>query len=117
MDNYLAMPSPPPSPAERAPLPPELRRVIVVVVISSVLAMLDATVVNVALHALSTDLHAPLATIQWVITAYLLALAAATPASGYLARRFGAKRVFVLASALFTAASLLCAVATSAPEL
>lgn len=93
--------------------PPVLRRVIVVTTLGSFMSFLDSTIVNVALRTLAVDLHASLATIQWVVTAYLLAMAAMIPASGWAATRFGTKQMYVLAVALFTAASLACGLATS----
>jgi MFS family permease len=74
-------------------------------------------VVNVALDALSRDLQSPLATIQWVATGYLLALAAVIPLAGWFSERFGAKRVWLVSVALFGAGSALCGLATSATEL
>ncbi|MCI1747777.1 MAG: multidrug efflux MFS transporter [Acidipropionibacterium sp.] len=90
-----------------------LRRSIWVLMIGASLSFLDTTVVNVAVHSLSTDLHAGLDSVQWVVTAYLLGLAAVIPATGWLARRFGATRVYVAALALFTFGSVLCACSPS----
>ncbi|GII62303.1 MFS transporter [Sphaerisporangium krabiense] len=81
------------------------------------LALLDSTIVNVALRSLSISMQAPLATIQWLVTAYLLALAAVLPASGWLAGRFGAKNIYILAVTLFTASSLACALSGTAGQL
>ncbi|MDX6659228.1 MAG: hypothetical protein QOJ55_50 [Solirubrobacteraceae bacterium] len=82
-----------------------------------IMAVLDTTIVNVALDALSSDLHAPLSTIQWVSTGYLLSVAAVIPLSGWATERFGSKRTWIAAIALFAVGSALCALATSAPEL
>src|SRR6185436_7635074 len=71
----------------------------------------------VALDALSSDLDAPLTTIQWVSTGYLLSLAAVIPLSGWVTERFGSKRVWIVSIALFAGGSALCALATSAGEL
>src|SRR4051812_16387869 len=60
-----------------------------------IMAVLDTTIVNVALDRLSSDLHAPLGTIQWVSTGYLLTLAAVIPLSGWITERFGSKRARV----------------------
>ena len=72
------------------------------------MAVLDNTIVNVALtpmaNAFKTDLNA----VQWVITGYFLAQAAVIPAAGYLSTRLGIKRVFIACLALFTLGSLLC---------
>ena len=54
------------------------------------MSILDTTIVNVALDSLGHDLHAALSQIQWVVTGYLLSLAAVIPVSGWAARRLGA---------------------------
>jgi EmrB/QacA subfamily drug resistance transporter len=82
-----------------------------------IMASLDTTIVNVALDTLSSDLHAPLGTIQWVSTAYLLSLAAVIPLSGWVTERFGSKRTWIASIVLFAVGSALCALATSAGEL
>src|SRR5919107_3085252 len=82
-----------------------------------IMAVLDTTIVNVALDTLSRDLDAPLMTIQWVSTGYLLSLAAVIPLSGWITERFGSKRTWIASIALFAAGSALCALATSAGEL
>ena len=79
-----------------------------------IMAVLDTTIVNVALDTLSRDLHAPLSTIQWVSTGYLLSLAAVIPLSGWVTERFGSKRTWIASIALFCVGSGLCALATSA---
>ena len=88
-----------------------------VVVLGSIMSILDTTIVNVALDTLKTDLDATLAQIQWVLTGYMLALAAVIPITGWAARRFGAKNVYILSLVLFTAGSMLCGLATSSTEL
>jgi EmrB/QacA subfamily drug resistance transporter len=92
---------------------PHLRRTVVVIMLGTMLSTLDATVINVALDALGKDLHGTVAEVQWVATAYLLALAAVMPVSGWAARRFGARRVYVTSLTLFTIGSALCALANS----
>jgi EmrB/QacA subfamily drug resistance transporter len=92
-------------------------RISLVVVLGSIMSILDTTIVNVALDTLHRDLHTTLDNIQWVATAYLLALAAVIPVSGWAARRFGAKPVYLLSLVLFTSGSALCGLASSAPEL
>src|SRR4051812_48425025 len=82
-----------------------------------VMAVLDTTIVNVALDKLSSDLHASLGTIQWVSTGYLLSLAVVIPLSGWITERFGSKRTWIASIALFAIGSALCATATSAGEL
>jgi EmrB/QacA subfamily drug resistance transporter len=82
-----------------------------------IMAVLDTTIVNVALDTLSRELHSPLSSIQWVSTGYLLSLAAVIPLSGWFTERFGSKRTWIASIALFAAGSGLCALATSAGEL
>jgi EmrB/QacA subfamily drug resistance transporter len=82
-----------------------------------VMAVLDTTIVNVALDTLARDLDAPLSTIQWVSTGYLLSLAAVIPVSGWVTERFGSKRTWIASIALFAVGSAMCALATSAGEL
>src|SRR5947208_1223186 len=60
-----------------------------------IMAVLDTTIVNVALDTLSRELHSPLNSIQWVSTGYLLSLAAVIPLSGWLTERFGSKRTWI----------------------
>jgi EmrB/QacA subfamily drug resistance transporter len=88
-----------------------------VATVGLIMAVLDTTIVNVALDTLSRDLHAPLSTIQWVSTGYLLSLAAVIPLSGWVTERFGSKPTWIACIALFALGSGLCALATSAGEL
>src|SRR4051812_30462360 len=76
--------------------------------IGLVMAILDNTIVNVALVPMSNAFKTDLSTIQWVVTGYFLAQAAVIPISGYFSNRFGIKRLFILCLALFTLGSLLC---------
>src|SRR5579862_5338571 len=98
-------------------IPREVWVVSGVAMLGAVMSILDTTIVNVALATLGKDLHSSLANIQWVITGYMLALAAVIPVTGWAARRFGAKRVYLVSLVLFTAGSALCGFATSANEL
>jgi EmrB/QacA subfamily drug resistance transporter len=91
--------------------------VCLVVVVGSMMSILDTTIVNVALATLSHDLHASISQIQWVVTGYMLSLAAVIPVSGWAARRFGPKRVYLISVVLFTLGSALCGLATSTTEL
>jgi EmrB/QacA subfamily drug resistance transporter len=92
-------------------------RISAVVIVGSIMSILDTTIVNVALATLGRELHTTIAGIQWVVTGYLLSLAAVIPITGWAARRFGARRVYVLSLVLFTAGSALCGLATSTTEL
>jgi EmrB/QacA subfamily drug resistance transporter len=88
-----------------------------VVVIGMIMAILDATIVNVAIPTLGADFHASISSIQWVLTGYLLALATAIPLSGWAGERFGVKQVWIGALFLFTAGSVLAGAAWSIESL
>jgi EmrB/QacA subfamily drug resistance transporter len=92
-------------------------RISAVVIVGSIMSILDTTIVNVALATLGRELHDTVANIQWVVTGYMLSLAAVIPVTGWAARRFGAKRVYLVSLVLFTAGSALCGLATSTTEL
>jgi EmrB/QacA subfamily drug resistance transporter len=92
-------------------------RISAVVILGSIMSILDTTIVNVALDTLSRDLHSTIDNIQWVATGYLLSLAAVIPVTGWAARRFGAKPVYMTSLILFTLGSALCGLATSTTEL
>jgi EmrB/QacA subfamily drug resistance transporter len=92
-------------------------RISAVVIVGSIMSILDTTIVNVALATLGHELHATIDQIQWVVTGYMLSLAAVIPITGWAARRFGAKRVYIVSLLLFTAGSALCGLATSTTEL
>ncbi len=98
-------------------LEPEVRAVAVVVVVGAIMSILDTTIVNVALESLARDLRAPLSTIQWVATGYLLALATVIPLTGWAAERFGPRRVWMTVVSAFVATSALCGLAWSAESL
>jgi EmrB/QacA subfamily drug resistance transporter len=75
--------------------------------------MLDIAVVNTALKPIASDLNASLSGLKWIVDAYTLVLAATVLSAGSLADRFGRKRLFQVGLALFTLASLGCALAGS----
>jgi EmrB/QacA subfamily drug resistance transporter len=78
-----------------------------VVILGAVMAILDATVVNVALQALTLEFKTSFDTIQWVATGYMLALATVIPVTGWASTRFGTKRLYMLAIVLFLVGSIL----------
>jgi EmrB/QacA subfamily drug resistance transporter len=94
-----------------------LLRIALVFVLGSFMSVLDSTIVNVAIKELSRDFDSPLATIQWVATGYLLSLAMVIPLTGWGSDRFGTKRVFNTAIALFVIGSGLSGAAWSADSL
>lgn len=73
--------------------------------------LIDMTIVNVALPTFAREFNASTTTIEWVVTGYLLSLAVFIPVSGWAGDRFGTKRTFLFALAMFTLGSLLCALA------
>jgi EmrB/QacA subfamily drug resistance transporter len=86
---------------------------LVAVCTATFMLLLDITIVNVALPSIERDLGADLADLQWVIDAYALTLAALLLTAGSLADRIGRRRVFLIGLVAFTAASILCGLATS----
>jgi EmrB/QacA subfamily drug resistance transporter len=102
------------APAELTLDSPPGRWVLAVAVLGSGLAFLDGTVVNVALPAIGRDLGASTSALQWILNGYLLTLASLILLGGSLGDRYGRRRFFVAGVALFTVASLLCAIAPSA---
>jgi DHA2 family multidrug resistance protein len=78
------------------------------VMLGTFMAVLDGTIVNVSLPKIMSSFGVGLSTIQWVITAYMLAMAAMLPTSGWLADKFGYKKVYFWGLFLFTFGSLLC---------
>ncbi len=88
-----------------------------VVILGMIMSILDTTIVNVALDTLGRDLHSPISQVQWVVTGYLLALGAVIPVTGWAARRFGAKQVYLVSLVLFTVGSAACGLASSLTSL
>src|SRR3954467_5759223 len=88
-----------------------------VVVLGAVMTILDTTIVNIAIDRLGVVFDAPLTTIQWASPAYLLALSAVIPFTGWAVDRFGARSVFMTAVAVFVCGSALCGLAWSAGTL
>src|SRR5438093_5224782 len=84
---------------------------------ATVMQALDTTIANVALPYMQGSLSATADQINWVLTSYIVAAAIATPVTGFLEARLGRKRLFQIAVAGFTAASVLCGLATSLPEM
>jgi len=93
------------------------RWVLLVTVLGSAMASIDATVVGLALPAIGRDFGASLTTLQWVVTAYTLALAGLLLFAGTLGDRYGRKRIFLAGVVWFAVSSLLCGLAPSAASL
>jgi EmrB/QacA subfamily drug resistance transporter len=98
-------------------LDPQIWKIVLVAILGSLLAQLDATVVNVSLASLAQDLHTTLPIIQWVTSGYLLALALMLPLNAWLVERVGTKRLYLACFSGFTLASVLCAFSWSATSL
>src|SRR2546427_5498289 len=81
------------------------------------MAMLDNTVVNVALPTLSLKLHASISDLQWIVDGYVLAFASLLLTGGILGDRYGRKRMFLTGLALFTLFSFLCGVSQTPGQL
>jgi EmrB/QacA subfamily drug resistance transporter len=81
------------------------------------LSMLDSSIVNVAVEPIARGLHADLATVQWTVSGYLLALGTGLAATAYLARRYGSLPVYRASLIAFTVASACCALAPDAGAL
>jgi len=87
------------------------------VMISTFMVVLDSSVANVALPHIAGNLSASTDESTWVLTSYLVANAIMLPASGWIARRIGRKRLLMISILVFTAASLLCGMAINMPML
>ncbi|MEU1970363.1 MDR family MFS transporter [Microbacterium sp. NPDC019599] len=101
-----------------APAVPRSAIVTALVLVTGGLAVIfDSTIMSIALKTLSIDLGVPVSTIQWVTTAYLLALGVAIPVVGWAQARIGGKRLWMIALTIFLVASILCSLAWNAPSL
>ncbi|MFI7423785.1 MDR family MFS transporter [Nonomuraea sp. NPDC049684] len=103
--------------AARDRLDPHLLRMGIVLIAAPILATIDATAVGIAAGAMAAHFRTSLTDVQWVAAGYLLAIAVVMPLSGWLSRRFGARRTWMAAVAVFTAGSALCGLAWSLPAL
>ncbi|MFE7168994.1 MFS transporter [Streptomyces sp. NPDC057616] len=90
---------------------PQGKWILLTTVLGSSMAMLDSTVVNVALPRIGRDLHTNLAALQWTVNAYMLTLAGLILLGGSLGDHYGRRKVFVIGVVWFAAASLLCGLA------
>jgi len=114
-DNY----SPSQEPGREHPdrLDARLLSIAGVCVVGAMPSLLDTTVLAVAQRTFISQFHSTQAIVAWTMTGYTLALAAVIPLTGWAADRFGTKRLFMGSIVLFTAGSLLCAMASSIPLL
>jgi MFS transporter, DHA2 family, multidrug resistance protein len=89
----------------------------VCVILATLMQALDTTIANVALPYMQGTVSASQDQIAWVLTSYIVAAAIMTPPTGYLASRFGLKRLFIVSMAGFTVASMLCGLAESLTQI
>jgi EmrB/QacA subfamily drug resistance transporter len=94
---------------DTAKLTPQVRNALLALIVGGIAAILDSTMVTIALHTLVVSLHSTDGAIQWVTTGYLLAMAVAIPVTGWAESRWGGKRVWMAALVLFVLGSVLCA--------
>src|SRR5213593_4595767 len=107
-------PPPPPSPPVAVQREPPHKWLIAgSVMIGTIMAVLDTSIVNVALADMSGTLGATIEQITWVVTGYMLANVLIMPIIGMLAARFGRKNLYLWSLAIFTLASMLCGLARS----
>src|SRR6201984_416126 len=89
----------------------------VCVILATLMQALDTTIANVALPYMQGSVSATQDQIDWVLTSYIVAAAIMTPPTGFLAGRFGLKRLFLVSVAGFTVASMLCGMAESLTQI
>jgi DHA2 family multidrug resistance protein len=99
--------------AERTAQGSNRAAITVCVILATLMQALDSTIANVALPYMQGSVSATQDQIDWVLTSYIVAAAIMTPPTGFLAGRFGLKRLFLVSVAGFTVASMLCGMAQS----
>src|ERR1700758_2462608 len=102
------------TPAFPAGLPQKRKRLtLAATILGSSMALIDGSVVNIALPAIQQALHANAASTQWIVNAYLLLLGALVLVGGSAADLYGRRQVFLIGVALFTVASIACGLSPS----
>lgn len=101
----------PAAPRDAHQIPSESRLVVTVLVIAAFVVILNETIMNVALPRLMGELHVDATTIQWLSTAFMLTMSVVIPTTGFLLQRLSIRTVFILAMGLFSAGTLLAALA------
>ena len=91
--------------------------ILVNIMITTFMAVLDATVVNTGLPVIMGTLGASMNSAEWILTGYMLSVATVWSIAGWLSNRFGYKNVFIFALAIFTIGSFMCGNSTSINEL
>ena len=107
----------PPLAPDTESIDPAIWKVVAVVSIGPFLSQMDSTLVNVSLSTIGQSFQSPIATAQWIVSGYLLAMALMLPLNGWLVDRVGAKRVYVFCFSAFAGASVLCGIAQTMHEL
>lgn len=87
-------------------LDPAVVRIAVVLLVGSLAPLFDSTMVNVAIHTIASDMRAAVSTVQWVTTAYILAMGLVIPTTGWATKRFGCKRSYIFSLAVFLVGSV-----------
>jgi EmrB/QacA subfamily drug resistance transporter len=105
------------APANRSTSATHPNLILAICCISVFIQSMDVTIVNVALPAIQTDLHARLADLQWILDAYTLVLASFLILAGSISDRLGRRRVFQIGLSIFTLASFLCSRAATIEQL
>jgi EmrB/QacA subfamily drug resistance transporter len=103
--------------AESSKIDSSVWKVAIVAVIGPFMTQVDSTVVNVSLSTINDTLRSSIATAQWIVSGYLLAMALMLPMNGWLVDRLGAKRIYMGGFALFTLASMSCGASQTMGEL
>ncbi len=108
MATIPATPASAPSTAKPATekLDPQVVKTALILIVGAMAVIFDTTIVSVALHTLSIQLHTSVSTIQWVTTGYLLALGIAVPLSTWGLQRFGGKQLWIFSLAVFLVGSI-----------
>ncbi len=101
----------PGSVAEKHPISRESRLVVTVLVIAAFVVILNETIMNVALPRLMAELSVDATTVQWLATAFMLTMSVVIPTTGFLLQRLSTRTVYLLAMGLFSAGTLLAALA------
>ncbi|WP_433469835.1 MDR family MFS transporter [Spirillospora sp. CA-128828] len=102
---------PPPAAADPDRTDPAVWRMAFTIIVGALAVVFDTTIVSVALNDLAKELGAPLATIQWVSTGYLLAVFVTIPLAGWAQSRLGGKHLWITSLGMFLLGSILCALA------
>jgi DHA2 family multidrug resistance protein len=102
---------------DASPDTPNRAAITVCVILATLMQALDTTIANVALPYMQGSVSASQDQIDWVLTSYIVAAAIMTPPTGYLAGRFGLKRLFLVSVTGFTIASMLCGMAETLVEI